>query len=104
MPQGSASTSLDILGAATHQRHVDILKPGCQFHWGSKLWRLNRLGWGRKGQLLPATISEHTVSLLEELADHGCRLAVGQIVGIPTVVSFFAKTVQEISVNTETKR
>lgn len=28
---------------------------------------------------LPATLPKHTVSLLKELANHGCRFAVGQI-------------------------
>lgn len=44
----------------------------------------------------PAALSEHTVSLLEELAKHGCGFAASQIVGIPAVVSFLAETVHEI--------
>lgn len=28
---------------------------------------------------LPATLPKHTISLLKELADHGCGFAVGQI-------------------------
>lgn len=41
-------------------------------------------------KMLPATIPKHTVPLLKELANHGCRFAAGQIVGISTVVPFFA--------------
>lgn len=44
----------------------------------------------------PAALSEHTVSLLEELAKHGCGFAASQIVGIPAVLSFLAETVHEI--------
>lgn len=46
---------------------------------------------------LPATVSKHTVSLLKELAYHGCRLAAGKIMRVSTVVSFFAKTMHEVS-------
>lgn len=46
---------------------------------------------------LPASVPKYTVSLLKELANHGCRFAVSQIMGIATVVSFFAKTMHEIS-------
>lgn len=49
---------------------------------------------------LPATLPKYTVSFLKELANHGCRFAVGQIMGVSTVLSFFAKTMHEVSENT----
>ena len=47
----------------------------------------------------PASISEHTVSFLEELAGHRCRAAAGQVVGVSTVVAFFAEPMHEIPGN-----
>lgn len=46
---------------------------------------------------LPASVPKCAVSFLKELANHGCRFAVSQVMGIATVVSFFAKTMHEIS-------
>jgi len=45
---------------------------------------------------LPATVPKYTVSFLKELANHGCWFAAGEVMGVSTIVSFFAKPMHEI--------
>lgn len=52
-------------------------------------------------QSLPATVPKRAVSLLKEFANHAGRFAAGQVMGITTVLPFFAQTVHEISGNTK---